>query len=91
MHANSFVMLAIFLESSLPRVVIVEEMDTSSLTGAPLLGVCSIHVGPSWMDPIVTFLKRGSLPEDKFKAERVHRAAPCYWLFEEQKLYKRSY
>ena len=56
-HADSLAMLATSLESSLPRVVVIEEMDTSSLTGASLIGVCSLHVGPSWMDPIVTFLK----------------------------------
>ena len=43
------------------------------------------------MDPIVTFLKQGMLPEDKGDAEKVRRNAPCYWLFEEPKLYKCSY
>ena len=46
-HANSLAMLANSLESSLPRVVVIEEMDTSSLTGASLIGVCSLHVEPS--------------------------------------------
>ena len=46
-HADSLVMLATSLESSLPRVVVIEEMDTSSLTGASLIGVCSLHVGSS--------------------------------------------
>ena len=43
------------------------------------------------MDPIVTFLKQGLLPEDKCEAKKVHRSALRYWLSEEQKLYKRSY
>ena len=90
-HADFLTMLATSLESSLPRVVVVEEMDTSSLTEAPSARVCSLHVGPSWMNPIITFLKRGSLLEDKFEAEKVRRAAPRYWLSEKQKLYKRSY
>ena len=84
-------MLATSLESNLPQVVIIEEMDSSSLTGIPSIGVCNIHVGPSWMDLIVSFLKRGSLLEDKCEAEKVLRAAPCYWLSKEQKFYKRSY
>ena len=46
-HADSLAMLATSLKSSLLRVVVVEKMDTSSLTGAPLTGVCSLHVGPS--------------------------------------------
>ena len=32
-HTNSLVMLATSLESSLPRVVVIEEMDSPSLTG----------------------------------------------------------
>ena len=43
------------------------------------------------MDPIVTFLKQESLLEDKCEAEKVRKATPCYWLSEEQKLYKCSY
>ena len=84
-------MLVTSRELSLPWVVVIEEMDTSSLIGAYLIGVCNLHVGPSYMDRIVTFLKQGSLPEDKCKAEKVRRATLHYWLFEEQKLYKLSY
>ena len=40
-HANSLTMLATLLELSLPRVVVVEEMDSLSLTGASVIGVCS--------------------------------------------------
>ena len=38
------------------------------------------------MDPLVLFLRNGSLLKDK-----IRRKAPRYWLFEEQKLYKHSY
>ena len=40
------------------------------------------------MDPLVSFLKGGLLPEDKGEAEKTCRKAPWYWLSEEQKLYK---
>ena len=43
------------------------------------------------MDPIVTFLKKGILFEDKCEAEKVRRSTPRYWLSKEQKLYKHSY
>ena len=56
-----------------------------------MVGVCSVHIGPSWMDPIVTFLKGGSLPENKGEVEKIRRTAPRYWLSEQHKLYKRSY
>ena len=58
-------MLATFLGSSIPRIVIIKDMANSSLTERPLAGVHSIQVGLSWMDPLVTFLKQGLLPEDK--------------------------
>ena len=58
-------MLATFLGSSIPRVVIVEDMDSFSLTRVSLIGVYSLYVGLSWMDPIVTFLKQELLPEEK--------------------------
>ena len=85
-------MLATSLRSSLPRVVVVvEDMENFSLTRVSLVGVYSLHVGTSWMDPIVTFLKQGLLPEDKCEVEKVLRSAPRYWLSEVQKLNKRSY
>ncbi|XP_075633530.1 uncharacterized protein LOC142605991 [Castanea sativa] len=90
-HADSLAMLATSLGSKLPRVVLVEDMISSSLVNIPAVGVHSMQVGPSWMDPIVTFLKQGILPEDKTRVEKVRRNAPRYWLSEEQKLYKRSY
>ena len=43
------------------------------------------------MDPLVSFLKDGSLPEDKVEAEKIRRKALRYWLSKEQKLYKRSH
>ena len=43
------------------------------------------------MDLIVLFLKGDVLPEDKSKADKVQRKAPRFWLFEDQKLYKRSF
>ena len=48
-------------------------------------------MGPSWMDLVVTFLKSGTLPEDRVKAEKIRRKALSFWLSEDQKLYKRSY
>ena len=71
-------MLATLLESSLLQVVSIEEMDSLSLTRVPLVGVYNLYVGPSWMDPIVTFWKQWLLPKDKDEAEKVRRNAPHY-------------
>jgi len=40
---------------------------------------------------LVSFLKDGVLPDNKGEAEKIQRKAPCFWLSEEQKLYKRSF
>ncbi|XP_075640679.1 uncharacterized protein LOC142612475 [Castanea sativa] len=82
-------MLATSLGSKLPRMVMVEDLLTSSLTSVSAVRVHSIV--PSWMDPIIAFLQHGVLPADGTMAEKVRRSAPRYWLSEEQKLYKRSY
>ena len=52
-------MLTTSLGSDLPRIIIVEDVADFSLVKKPLLGVHSIQVGPSWMDPLVTFLVQG--------------------------------
>ena len=46
---------------------------------------------PSWTDSIVLFLKEDILPEGKSEADKVRRKAPRFWLYEDQKLYKRSF
>jgi len=70
-HADSLAMLATSLGSSLPQVIVVEDMDSSNLTRVSLVGVHSLYVGMSWMDLIVAFLKQGLLLEDKCEAEVV--------------------
>ncbi|XP_075659122.1 uncharacterized protein LOC142629003 [Castanea sativa] len=69
-HADSLAMLATSLGSKLPRTVMVEDLMSSSLAGVPTIGIHSIHVGPSWKDPIVAFLEHGLLPEDRVEAEK---------------------
>ena len=53
--------------------------------------VHQVRIGPSWMDPIVLFLREDILPEDKSKADKVWRKALRFLLFENQKLYKCSF
>ena len=43
------------------------------------------------MDSILLFLERDILPEEKSEAEKVRRKAPRFWMFEDKKLYKRSF
>ena len=43
------------------------------------------------MDPIIQFLSKDVLLEDKSEAEKIPRKASWFWLSEDQKLYKRSF
>ena len=45
--------------------------------------VHQIRMGPSWMDPIVLFLKEDVLLENKSEADKVRRKAPWFWLSED--------
>ena len=56
-----------------------------------MVQVHQIMVGPSWMDPLVLFLKEDTLPDEKEKVEKVRGKAPHFWLSAEQKLYKCSF
>ena len=56
-----------------------------------MIYVPHVRVGPSWMDPIIQFLSKDVLLEDKSEAEKILRKAPRFWLPEDQKLYKRYF
>ena len=43
------------------------------------------------MDPILIFLERDVLPEEKSEVEKVRRKAPRFWISEDKKLYKCSF
>ena len=43
------------------------------------------------MDPLVSFLKDDTLPEEKSEAKKIRRKASRFWLSEDHKLYKFSY
>ena len=56
-----------------------------------MVQIHQIRVGPSWMDPIVLFLKKDILLEAKSEAEKVQKKAPWFWVSTNQKLYKCSF
>ena len=43
------------------------------------------------MDSIIQFLNEDILPKERLEADKVWRKATRFWLFENQKLYKRSF
>ena len=89
-HADSLVMLATSSAQNLPRIILVEDLYRSSTT-VNVVQINQVRTGPSWMDPIMQFLKEDILPEEKIKAEKIRKKATSYWLSEDSKLYRRSF
>ena len=90
-HANSLATLATSSAQNLPRVIPIEDLCTPSPIKKDLLQVHQIKLEPSWKDPILLFLERDILPEKKSEAEKVRRKAYWFWMYEDKKLYKRSF
>ena len=90
-HADSLATLATSSAQNLPRVILVEDLGKLSGEKGNMIYVPHVRVGPSWMDPIIQFLSKDVLPEDKSEVEKIHRKAPWFWLSEDQKLYKQSF
>ena len=90
-HADSLAMLATSSAHDLPRIILVGDLYKPTETRREASQVHQIRAGPSWMDSIMQFLKEDTLPEERVEADKVRRKATRYWLFENQKLYKRSF
>ena len=82
-HADSLATLATSSAQDLPRVILVEDLCKPYKEGRHVVHVHQIRAGPSWMDPIVLFLKEDILPESKSKADKIQRKAPSFWLSED--------
>ena len=67
-HADSLATLATSSAGSLPRVILIEHLDRASKVAKGMVRINEVRVGPSWMDPIIKFLKDNILPEEKSEA-----------------------
>ena len=90
-YANSLTTLATSSAHCLSRVILIEDLCQPMEVKGEVVRVHQVRVGPSWMDPIVLFLREDVLLEDKSEADKVRRKAPRFWLSEDQKLYKRYF
>ncbi|XP_030959187.1 uncharacterized protein LOC115981150 [Quercus lobata] len=87
-HADSVAMLTTSSAQPLPRVILVEDLYRPTTEKANGIRVHNIRAGPSWMDPLVLFLKQ---PDDKNEADKIRRKASRFWFSEDSKLYRRSF
>ncbi|XP_030925024.1 uncharacterized protein LOC115952080 [Quercus lobata] len=90
-YADSLATLATSLVGDLPRIILVEHLDRMNEGAKGMVPVHEVRSGPSWMDPMVRYLKDDILPEEKLEAEKIRRKAPRFRLSKDHILYKRSY
>ena len=82
-HADSLATLATSSAQNLPRVILVEDLGKPLGEKENMIYVPHVRVGPSWINPIIQFLSKDILPEDKLKVEKIRRKAPRFWLSED--------
>ncbi|KAL5555466.1 hypothetical protein UlMin_037702 [Ulmus minor] len=87
-NTDALARLATGLEERLLKTVPIEILEVPSIDKPEQVG--SIIVRPCWMDPIISFLRDGTLPVDKFEARRLRFRLPCYFL-DKGKLYKKGF
>ena len=89
-HVDILTKLATTLESDIQRTVCIEILNQPSFHSQEEF-VCSISNQPSWMDPILNYLKDNKLPEDKKETKMIKCKALKYWVSKEGLLYRRSF
>ncbi|KAL5546721.1 hypothetical protein UlMin_006408 [Ulmus minor] len=87
-NADALARLATGLEERLLKTVPIEILEVPSIDKPEQVG--SIVVRPCWMDPIISFLRDGTLPADKFEARRLRFRLARYFL-DKGKLYKKGF
>ena len=60
-HTDSLATLVTFSAQGLPRVILVEDLCKAEGVKKDMVQIHQVRVGPSWMDPIVSFLKDDTL------------------------------
>ena len=77
-HADSLATLATSLDQGLPRIILVEDLYNIVIIKKDMVQIYQVRVSPSWMDPIVNFLKDDVLPEERSEAKKIRRKAPRF-------------
>ena len=73
--ADSLATLATSSAQNLPRVILIEDLCKPSRIRGNIICFPHVRIGLSRMDPIIQFLSKDILPEDKSEAEKVRRKA----------------
>ncbi|KAJ8632913.1 hypothetical protein MRB53_026249 [Persea americana] len=90
-HANALASLTSAVEASEKRTIEVETLREPSIDLQQPRQLMCLDLGPSWMDPIIAYLKDDQLPEDRTEARKVRLKATRFWLSPDSKLYRKSF
>ncbi|XP_028076941.1 uncharacterized protein LOC114278991 [Camellia sinensis] len=80
-----------FTQTAFPNPLMIEYLPRPSIEEPEVTEVLNTDLGPSWMDPIVTFLKDRVLPEEKKAANKIRAKSERFWLSLSGALYKKSF
>ena len=70
-HADSLATLATSSAGGLPRIILIEHLDRTNEVAKGMVHIHEVRMGPSWMYPIVRFLKDNILLKEKLEAEKI--------------------
>ncbi|XP_057463838.1 uncharacterized protein LOC130753679 [Actinidia eriantha] len=90
-HADALASLASAFEGDHGRTVAVDVVSTPSIEETQSFVLVNTQLGPSWMDPIVNYLRTDQLPDDRKEAHKIRIKAARFWISPTGNLYKRSY
>ncbi|XP_057484915.1 uncharacterized protein LOC130771317 [Actinidia eriantha] len=90
-HADSLVALAPVFKGEIGMTIAIDIIPIPSIEDMQESVMVNTELGPSWMDPIVKYLRTNELPDDKKEAHRIRIKAARFWISPSGDLYKRSY
>jgi len=88
-HADTLANLGADTEFQFKREIPVEHIANPSVH-RPIREVLRLDTSPGWRDPIIAYLKDGSLPDDRVEAQKLLHLTTRYMLLGDD-LYKKSY
>ncbi|XP_028105177.1 uncharacterized protein LOC114304201 [Camellia sinensis] len=78
-------------QTAFPNPLIIEFLPRPSIEEPEVSKVLCADLGPSWMDPIIAFLKDRILPEEKKVANKIRAKSKQFWLSPSRALYNNSF
>ncbi|XP_071700350.1 uncharacterized protein [Rutidosis leptorrhynchoides] len=87
--ADALSKLAALAFDHMGKKILIEELNAKSIVMMPLVAPVE-ESSPTWMTPIIAFLRDGTSPADSSDAKKVRTKAPLYAL-EGDVLYRRNY